>query len=308
MFGYVKPYTPEMKMSEYELYRAIYCGLCRSMGRVTGEFSRLTLSYDFVFLAAVRMLLSGETPEISSRRCAAHPMKRRASAEDCEALRYTARAAALLNLGKLKDDISDERGISRLKAGAAYPTVQLIAKRACRSESEDERRVIGELSREISEGLDKLDALEKGEEPTVDKCADAFGDITSSLLRAGFTGAYRRIAEEIGRGVGRFIYVADALDDLRVDYKKKRSNPILRLYGKSAVVLGDKEKVSVSMTAAESVMTAALLDLDRTAKAAELICDGGDTGIAAIVRNILYVGMPEVLRGIIKNNTQVENT
>ena len=54
MFGYVKPHVPELRVGEYELFRAVYCGVCRSMGRHTGTVSRFTLNYDYVFLAAVR--------------------------------------------------------------------------------------------------------------------------------------------------------------------------------------------------------------------------------------------------------------
>ena len=57
MFGYVRPYVPDLRVREHELYRAVYCGLCRSMGKHTGCASSFTLSYDFVFLAAVRMVL-----------------------------------------------------------------------------------------------------------------------------------------------------------------------------------------------------------------------------------------------------------
>ena len=64
MFGYVKPHNPELRMRDYECYRAYYCGLCRAMGKCTGQCSRMTLSYDFVFLAAVRCYLAGEEPQI----------------------------------------------------------------------------------------------------------------------------------------------------------------------------------------------------------------------------------------------------
>ena len=50
MFGYIRPVTAELKVKEYELYRAVYCGLCRSLGKCTGCASKLTLNYDFVFL------------------------------------------------------------------------------------------------------------------------------------------------------------------------------------------------------------------------------------------------------------------
>ena len=42
MYGYVRPHIPELKVGEYERYRAVYCGLCRSMGRLTGQASRIS--------------------------------------------------------------------------------------------------------------------------------------------------------------------------------------------------------------------------------------------------------------------------
>ena len=57
MFGYIQPYIPNLTVGDYEYYRAAYCGLCRSMGKVCGSGSRLTLSYDGVFLALLRTAL-----------------------------------------------------------------------------------------------------------------------------------------------------------------------------------------------------------------------------------------------------------
>ena len=73
MFGYVRPYVPELKVKENELYNAVYCGLCRSMGKTTGTASRLSLSYDMVFLALVRSAYCGESFEIEQKRCFVHP-------------------------------------------------------------------------------------------------------------------------------------------------------------------------------------------------------------------------------------------
>ena len=50
MFGYVKPVVGEMLVREHEFYKATYCGICRAMKKHTGTLSRVTLSYDSVFL------------------------------------------------------------------------------------------------------------------------------------------------------------------------------------------------------------------------------------------------------------------
>ena len=108
-----------------------------------------------------------------------------------------------------------------------------------------------------------------------------------------------RVLYEIGRGAGRFVYVADAMDDFPEDVKKGRFNPICAFYGEDAV-LRDGKEVFLSPEVAGELMRATLLDLSKTASCAELICDGGDAGLSAIVRNVLYLGMPETMKKICK--------
>ena len=119
MFGYVRTVPSELRLREYECYRAYYCGLCRSMGKCTGACSRLTLSYDFVFLAACRAWLCGEKPETKRFRCALHPLRRRLTVTGSEQLDYCADASVLLSYHKCLDDLGDERGFRRLRAGLA---------------------------------------------------------------------------------------------------------------------------------------------------------------------------------------------
>ena len=57
MFGYVRARRADLLVRQDALYRGIYCGLCREMGRCTGQCSRLTLSYDMVFLYLIRASL-----------------------------------------------------------------------------------------------------------------------------------------------------------------------------------------------------------------------------------------------------------
>ena len=64
MFGYVKVYKPELKMKEFEMYRGIYCSLCKQLGKSYGLFARMTLSYDFAFMAILHYMKTtyGWTP------------------------------------------------------------------------------------------------------------------------------------------------------------------------------------------------------------------------------------------------------
>mgnify|MGYP007056204169 CR=1 FL=1 len=54
MFGYVLINKPELKVREYDRYKAYYCGLCRGLLNYHGSFARLTLNYDDI---------SGDVPD-----------------------------------------------------------------------------------------------------------------------------------------------------------------------------------------------------------------------------------------------------
>ena len=47
MFGYIKPDRDELLVKDYNLYKAIYCGLCREIKRNVSFFLSFGLSYDF---------------------------------------------------------------------------------------------------------------------------------------------------------------------------------------------------------------------------------------------------------------------
>ena len=46
MFGYVRPYKPELLVKELTRYQSVYCGICKQIGRDYGQVPRLALGYD----------------------------------------------------------------------------------------------------------------------------------------------------------------------------------------------------------------------------------------------------------------------
>ena len=76
MFGYVRANKPELKVKELEMYKAVYCTLCKVMGKRYGRFSRFTLSYDFTFLALLNMSLSEKCSGIKKGHCVFNPLKK----------------------------------------------------------------------------------------------------------------------------------------------------------------------------------------------------------------------------------------
>ncbi len=265
MFGYIKPVKPELKVRELEFYRSIYCGLCRSMGKHTGKISRLTLSYDFAFLAAVRMVLSDIKPEFSKCRCIAHPLRKKTMCDDNEALSYCAAAAAVLTECKIRDDINDEKGIKRLAARFAH----LFAGRMRAKAGE------GAPAEAIENALKSLSQLEANHCDSLDETADCFGVLLGSVVAYGLEGSKARIAEAIGYSVGRYIYVLDAADDLEEDEKTDSYNPLRYCKIKP-----------------EDLSIAVRLELSKLEAAVNLLDFRGKRDLEGIIKNIIYLGMP----------------
>ena len=274
MFGYIRTDTPELRVRENEYYRAVYCGLCRAQGKCTGQCSRMTLSYDIAFLALLRLSISGENPEIKRGRCIAHPFRKRAYLARCQSLEYCAYAAAILTHGKIADDISDERGGKKFKAKLLSPIAKKVRKKALVNYRELDERVTLEL-RELAE-------IESQRLQSVDIPADKFGDILADVLSYGIEGQNAKILKNIGKHVGRWIYIVDAVDDIEEDAKRNRFNPLICLYGDSKLHADRKKEISDSLR----------LELLASEPAFDLIEYNGNTNVEEIIKNIIYRGMP----------------
>lgn len=273
MFGYVKPLSPELKVREHEFYKRVYCAVCHANGKTTGCSSRFALSYDLVFLALIRMALTGEIPKKAEKRCPAHPFRRRPTLEITPSMQYTARAGALLTYYNLLDKISDSRGLRRLPPLLFRPIAAIQRRRALRGTD-------GMLDRSITVALQKLHEIEKGAagDTSPDRAADCFGILLRDLFAAGLAedSPQARIAAEIGYRTGRWIYLTDAADDLENDRKSKSYNPFL----------------PIEDNLAERIRCALLCELTQLEKAVALI-DFPFPESEALVLNIIYLGMPD---------------
>ncbi|MBQ8859009.1 MAG: hypothetical protein IJ012_04375 [Clostridia bacterium] len=271
MFGYVKPVAEELLVKEHNFYRALYCGICRAMQKHTGRLSALALTYDSVFYALVRLMLTGETCTARRFHCAAHPCKCRSCVVENDTLAYTARAFAVLAYGKASDAYVDSRGIRRLPLWFARAALRRAARRAA----------LPDLMADMQKELAALDALEKAECPSIDRVADCSGRMLGAFFASGLTGDSREIAYEIGFRLGRFVAAADAAEDYEKDKKRGNYNPYL--YSGSGL-FGEKERRAArfALQGELRALETAILRLPH-----EKYPDAGN-----IVKNILYLGLP----------------
>lgn len=76
MFGYVKAYHPWLRVCELDLYKGVYCGLCKTITERSGFVPSLLLSYDIVFLTVAALGYDKSAVAAEKRRCPLHPIKR----------------------------------------------------------------------------------------------------------------------------------------------------------------------------------------------------------------------------------------
>ncbi len=280
MFGYVLADKPSMRIREYEYYRSTYCGLCHSMGKCTGCLSCLTLSYDMTFLVLLRESIEGTQVEIEKKRCVRHPLHAVNTVKMNDQLEFCACAGGILTFQKLADDVSDERGARRFLASAARLVLSGAYKKSVDA--------LPELDEAISDGLGRLSKVEADEVASIDIPADIFGDIMAAILSHGIEGERHIVARSVGKRIGRWIYIADALDDYNKDKKSGSYNPFVLLYGGEEFTPDNILSIS-SMLEAELSMALDALDL--------LDADE-DRNRSEIIKNILCLGMPGSVKRI----------
>lgn len=270
MFGYIKPNAGELRVKEYELYKAVYCGLCRTGGKRVSHLTRLLLSYDFVFLAMLRFCFTGEKLTVHPERCPCFPLRKRPAVGECETLVYCASVFAVLTYYKYCDCIHDEKGFKKLGA--------LLMRVLCKPMKKKALKRYGGLDETIALPLGELVELEKNGESCLDKAADCFARMLAGAASFGFEGADKRILFECGYHTGRFIYIADACDDLEDDAKKGRYNALMAAAGN---IQAAREMISDCETSLKDSMNALLLSFS--------LAGGGDAAVTlihSIIENI----------------------
>lgn len=223
MFGYVKAYKPELKCRDYDIYKGIYCSLCKRLARRYSPLSQLALSYDMAFFALTGMALSTDCHGFKKSRCMYNPFVRCMKCSDTQILDMTADISVIMMYHKLRDDLHD-RGIGKkIAAAALYPWAALMRRKARKKMPEAEEIVADAMSRQAE--------VEKSEKPCVDAAADPSARALSRLFELlAHADEDKAALARAGYLAGRFAYLADAADDLESDMKHGNFNPFSERY------------------------------------------------------------------------------
>ncbi|MBE6692170.1 MAG: hypothetical protein E7586_02400 [Ruminococcaceae bacterium] len=288
MFGYIRPVKGELYVKDSEFYSAIYCGLCRHGGKNISHLTRWLLNYDFVLLALLRMSLSEESVCVEKKRCP-YKIKKCKCARADESYSFVCSAFGLLTYHKILDDIRDEKGFKRALKKTVLPVFSRIA-RKCDS-------FVG-LKEIIERGMSKTSEAEKENCPSPDRAADGFAVMMREIAAYGVSEEKKAVAENCGYHIGRFIYLADAFDDLEQDEKSGNYNPFILHYGSAKDALLKNEEIKTTLYDSLNVFS----------NCYALIAKTPLNGIDRLIFNITELGGRDAVRRICERKTKNEQS
>lgn len=217
MFGYVRADTPHLYIKDDVLYRAMYCGVCKGIGKVCGHAARIGLSYDITFLSVILHNIRGQDVTIEKQHCLTHCIRSRQMAEVDELTCQLGALNTLLAYYKYTDDIEDgdggrgkrlffKKGFKRAKK--KYPQIERI----------------------VRENLAEQSKTEKAKTESLDRAADATAKMLAEFSDYALEEKATAYTHNLFYAVGKWIYLIDALDDYDKDKKKGAYNPFLLAY------------------------------------------------------------------------------
>lgn len=278
MFGYVRPRRDLLDPADTEAYQAAYCGLCRALGKQYGFAARFLVSYDMTFLYLLRA--SAQAPAKSARCwCPARVCGKKSCKLDPVGYEITAACTVILTVEKLRDNVRDKGFIK----GLPYRLLSRFFRRTYRKAA----KRLPDFAALTARQLDRLHSLEAENSPSIDATADAFAQIVAGCCGDVQDPLTRRPMKQLLYQTGRFLYLADALDDLEEDCKQKTYNPLRFRFTPENGKLSDEDQRYMTQLTDGSVNLAgaalALLPL---------------RAYGPLLENIVYLGLPAVFQAV----------
>ena len=204
-----------MFMKDFTLYRAYYCGVCKSIGRRYGQLMRFSTSYDITFLAMFMHGVTGVRPHIKRQACILSP-KKKCVVQDNGITRTAVDINTLLMRQKAADNVRDGSKLWRL------PDTLLFRRKAKKA-----AKRLPQAAQIISAAYAEQAQLEAAQTDSTDRAAEPTAVMMRGIMQSVLGEFYTQAIGEFWYNLGRWVYIMDAIDDIDSDFKKKRYNPLL---------------------------------------------------------------------------------
>lgn len=188
---------------------------------------------------------------------------------------------------KVKDNISDGNFIKKMLMYLLLPYALIKYRKA--------EKMYPEVALMISESMRRQTETEKIGTDITDKAAHESADVLGRILAYNLPDEKGSIYR-FGYGVGKFVYLSDAADDIEKDIKHKSYNPFVKKFGLTSSPTEEAKK-----------------DIEHLLNmSAGIVCEAfsqiSEKTLAPIVENIIYDGMENTMNNILKGKEKNERS
>ena len=296
MFGYVRPYKTYMLVGEYDEYKAIYCTLCKNLGKHYNIFTRFALNYDLTFYALLSFDLNEACGKLEKGACTFNPLKKcNYISSKSETYHKAAALTVLMTYHKILDNIKDDSFLKSLSSRILKIFIDRSAKKA--------KREFPFIAQTLEDMMNEQNLMEI-ENTSLDACCEPTAKALS-LIFEDITPTQKPVLKEMGYFLGRWIYTMDAADDLKKDLKDNSFNPLKKYFNVNTLEIDEIKQKEIDTTCNEilnnnvsRVISAFnLLELNRYRGIADNILS---KGLAQVQKEILFLHIREKERKKIK--------
>lgn len=283
MFGFVTVDRSEMLGKDFDAYKAVYCSLCKQLGKEYTFLSRFILSYDCTFYAVMALALEDSCPGFCIGKCKFNPLKKCNYLKNGEEALSKASALSVVSVYyKLKDNIADGGFFEKLGCYILLPFFSHWRKKAKKKYPEIEKAVATMSLTQFEVEKDATTSIDKAAEPT----AKMLSDVLSLLVNGddSVSESKRRVLSNFGYYLGKWIYLMDAVSDYEDDLRYNGFNPYVSLYGedKDSNLLDINSSLDYCLS--ECLLSYNLIEFKHFNK---------------VIENVLVFGLPKKQRSVV---------
>ena len=229
MIGLLKPDKMELVMKDYQYYKMYYCSICRHLVRKNIRIYSFLTGYEGTLMAMLYNELVTRNIDAVKDRCSGVPLvKVPVLPENHEAVELGAYICLLAFHAKFQDDLLDETGfwISRYNRFFQNHIQKSFKKN---------RQIYSKFNIDLDwvrTRQKELKTLEEDPAQTqsssfLNHWGETFSYIMTQPLEGKIASERLNVFQSFFAGLGRIIYLLDAMIDLHEDHLANRFNPIL---------------------------------------------------------------------------------
>jgi len=223
MFGYLQLDKSTLEDGQRGLYQSFMCGLCFSTKKYFSNKARLAINYDVNFFNVLFHSFLEEDVQIDKRTCFFHPVKKRTVATPTQLMDNLSIANVLLVYLNLYDDVVDDGGVKKRTA------LKMFSKDYVKAQA-----LLPQLDLMLVQNYHRLRQLEQSDCTILDEVCHPFAQMSEELCRHVLQTDNKYLLK-LCYNVGKWVYLIDALDDIKQDLSNGSYNAIVKCFGLQGV-------------------------------------------------------------------------